>query len=84
MPTILLVEDDELNRDMLARRLTRRDYEVVVAVDGLAGLAMARSAQRAGRPTEAREHVTAATDMYREMDMPFWLEKAEAAWSALR
>ncbi len=34
MPKILLVEDDEMNRDMLMRRLQRRGYEVVAAVDG--------------------------------------------------
>lgn len=43
MPRILLVEDDELNRDMLSRRLVRRGYEVISAVDGLQGLALARS-----------------------------------------
>lgn len=41
MAKILLVEDDELNRDMLSRRLMRRDYEVVIAEDGQQGLAMA-------------------------------------------
>jgi two-component system, cell cycle response regulator DivK len=40
---ILLVEDNELNRDMLSRRLTKRGYEVVVAVHGREGLAMART-----------------------------------------
>lgn len=39
MPKILLVEDNEMNRDMLSRRLQRRGYEVVCAVDGQAGLA---------------------------------------------
>lgn len=34
MPKILLVEDDEMNRDMLMRRLQRRGYEVIAAVDG--------------------------------------------------
>ncbi|MCB9694929.1 MAG: response regulator [Alphaproteobacteria bacterium] len=34
MPKILLVEDNEMNRDMLSRRLRRRDYEVELAVDG--------------------------------------------------
>jgi two-component system, cell cycle response regulator DivK len=34
MPTVLLVEDNEMNRDMLSRRLTRRGYEVTIAVDG--------------------------------------------------
>jgi two-component system, cell cycle response regulator DivK len=43
MPKILLVEDNEMNRDMLSRRLARRGYEVVIAVDGEQGVAMARS-----------------------------------------
>ena len=38
MPTILLVEDNEMNRDMLSRRLERRGYRVVLAVDGQAGV----------------------------------------------
>lgn len=40
---ILLVEDNELNRDMLSRRLSRRGYEVTLAVDGEEGLARVRS-----------------------------------------
>jgi two-component system, cell cycle response regulator DivK len=40
---ILLVEDNEMNRDMLARRLQRRGFDVVVAVDGLQGLALAEA-----------------------------------------
>ena len=43
MPKILLVEDNEMNRDMLSRRLTRKQYEVLVAVDGGEGVEMARS-----------------------------------------
>ncbi len=43
MPKILLVEDNEMNRDMLSRRLKRRGYEVVIAIDGAAGVAMAKS-----------------------------------------
>jgi CheY-like chemotaxis protein len=43
MARILLVEDNEMNRDMLARRLQRRGFEVVIAVDGQEGMAMARS-----------------------------------------
>jgi len=43
MPKILLVEDNEMNRDMLSRRLARRGYEVVVAVDGETGVRMAQS-----------------------------------------
>jgi CheY-like chemotaxis protein len=42
MAKILLVEDNELNRDMLSRRLRRRGYEVIVAGDGREGIAMAR------------------------------------------
>ena len=44
MPKILLVEDNEMNRDMLSRRLQRRGYEVVIALStATSGLAMARS-----------------------------------------
>jgi CheY-like chemotaxis protein len=43
MAKILLVEDNEMNRDMLSRRLARKGYEVVIAVDGQHGIAMARS-----------------------------------------
>lgn len=45
MPKILLVEDNEMNRDMLSRRLARRGYDVVVAVDGEEGIRLARSEQ---------------------------------------
>ena len=38
MAKILLVEDNELNRDMLSRRLTKRGYEIVIAVDGQQGI----------------------------------------------
>jgi len=40
---ILLVEDNEMNRDMLSRRLGRRGHQVVIAVDGEQGVQMARS-----------------------------------------
>jgi CheY-like chemotaxis protein len=40
---ILLVEDNEMNRDMLSRRLAKRGYEVVIAVEGEQGVALARS-----------------------------------------
>lgn len=43
MPRILLVEDNEMNRDMLSRRLVRSGYEVALAVDGAQGVAMAAS-----------------------------------------
>ena len=46
MAKILLVEDNELNRDMLSRRLMRKGYEVVLAGDGAEGVAAAT----AGRP----------------------------------
>jgi two-component system, cell cycle response regulator DivK len=42
MPKILLVEDNEMNRDMLSRRLQRRGYEVVIAVDGQEGVGLAQ------------------------------------------
>lgn len=41
MPTLLIVEDNELNRDMLSRRLTRRGYLVVLATDGAEAVAVA-------------------------------------------
>lgn len=44
MTRILIVEDNELNRDMLSRRLVRRGYEVLCAVDGPNGIMMARQA----------------------------------------
>ena len=43
MHKILLVEDNEMNRDMLSRRLERKGYEVVLAVDGPSGIEMAQS-----------------------------------------
>jgi CheY-like chemotaxis protein len=43
MAKILVVEDNEMNRDMLARRLERRGYEVVMAVDGDQGLQLAQA-----------------------------------------
>jgi CheY-like chemotaxis protein len=43
MTRILLVEDNEMNRDMLSRRLQRRGYEVILAVDGQKGVDMAQT-----------------------------------------
>jgi two-component system cell cycle response regulator DivK len=43
MAKILVVEDNEMNRDMLSRRLERRGYEVIVAVDGEEGVARAKA-----------------------------------------
>jgi CheY-like chemotaxis protein len=45
MCTILLIEDNELNRDMLKRRLIHRGYDVVLAANGRQGIEMARSGQ---------------------------------------
>ena len=44
MSKILLVEDNEMNRDMLTRRLERKGFEIVIAVDGQVGVDMASSA----------------------------------------
>jgi CheY-like chemotaxis protein len=43
MAKILLVEDNEMNRDVLSRRLEKRGYEVIIAVDGQQGVAMAQA-----------------------------------------
>jgi CheY-like chemotaxis protein len=43
VPKLLLVEDNEMNRDMLSRRLTRNGYEIVMAVDGRQAVIMAAS-----------------------------------------
>jgi two-component system, cell cycle response regulator DivK len=43
MAKILLVEDNEMNRDMLSRRLARKGYEVVMAIDGGQAVSMAES-----------------------------------------
>lgn len=43
MKKILLVEDNEMNRDMLSRRLKRKQYEVAIAINGEEGVAMART-----------------------------------------
>jgi two-component system, cell cycle response regulator DivK len=43
MPKILLVEDNEMNRDMLSRRLVRKGFEVEMAVDGRIGVEMGRA-----------------------------------------
>lgn len=43
MTTILIVEDNEMNREMLSRRLERRGYKVVIALDGQMGIDVARA-----------------------------------------
>jgi two-component system, cell cycle response regulator DivK len=45
MTKVLVVEDNEMNRDMLSRRLTRRGFQVIFAVDGQQGVDLARSEQ---------------------------------------
>jgi len=45
LPKLLIVEDNELNRDVLSRRLVRRGYEVVIATDGAQGVEMADGEQ---------------------------------------
>ena len=45
MSKILLVEDNEMNRDMLSRRLERKGFKVVMAVDGQAGVELASTAK---------------------------------------
>jgi CheY-like chemotaxis protein len=42
MAKLLLVEDNEMNRDMLARRLEKRGFQLIIATDGLAGIEMAQ------------------------------------------
>lgn len=44
MSKILLVEDNEMNRDMLSRRLQKRGYEIVMALDGAQGVELAQTA----------------------------------------
>ncbi len=43
MPKILLVEDNEMNLDMLSRRLERRSFEILIAMDGAQGVELARN-----------------------------------------
>jgi CheY-like chemotaxis protein len=45
MPRVLLVEDNEANRDMLSRRLARRGYQISIATDGRQGIAAAQNEQ---------------------------------------
>ena len=75
MAKILLVEDNEMNRDMLSRRLARRGFEVVLACDGEEGLAAART---------ARPDLILLDLMMPVMDGFEFLEavRADAAWRA--
>ena len=55
MPRILLVEDDELNRDSLRRLLRRRGYDILLAVDGEEALAVARAERPTAEGTPRRK-----------------------------
>ncbi len=46
-------------------------------------LGLAKLSQRAGERAEAQKHLTTATTMYRDMDMRFWLDRAESEMGAL-
>jgi tetratricopeptide (TPR) repeat protein len=67
-------------RDALKQAETRRMRPLVAHCH----LGLGQLFQRTNKPATAREHLTTATAMYREMGMTFWLEKAEAVGSALR
>ena len=43
MPKVLIVEDNEMNRDMLSRRLERRGFSVAIAIDGAQGVTMSKT-----------------------------------------
>ena len=43
MPKVLIVEDNEMNRDMLSRRLERRGFTVVIAIDGAQGVILSKT-----------------------------------------
>ena len=81
MAKILLVEDNEMNRDMLSRRLTKRGYEVVVAVDGQAGVDAAYYVRVLQNPT-CRWSTYDAMRLGR--DVPAGVPKTvrERAWSS--
>ena len=53
MAKILLVEDNEMNRDMLSRRLERRGYQVVIAVDGVEPYDMRDARERLSGPVNS-------------------------------
>ena len=55
MPKILLVEDNEMNRDMLSRRLERKGYTVAMALDGQQAVDMAAAEAPAEKPEEEKK-----------------------------
>ena len=65
MRKILLVEDNEMNRDMLARRLAKKGYDVIIAVNGADGVELAQS--------------QAPDLILMDMSLPF-MDGWEAAW----
>jgi CheY-like chemotaxis protein len=70
MAKILIVEDNEMNRDMLSRRLIRRGYEIVMAVDGVTAHAMAGDREKV---------ISAGCDDYdtKPVELPRLLQKIE-------
>jgi hypothetical protein len=67
MTRVLLVEDNELNRDMLSRRLQRRGFEVMIAADGEQGVA---AQGRIGYPAHPHHRPHGARDGGRSGQMP--------------
>ncbi|MHC2715905.1 CheY-like chemotaxis protein [Bradyrhizobium diazoefficiens] len=67
MPKILLVEDNEMNRDMLSRRLVRGGYEIIIAEDGARGVAIATSDRPVSLPVidgwEATRQIKATPEL---------------------
>jgi class 3 adenylate cyclase/tetratricopeptide (TPR) repeat protein len=88
-----LLGDINANRDASEAMRAEAYYDEAVVLAEQLGmrplvahchLGLGQLFQRTNKPATAREHLTTATAMYREMGMTFWLEKAEAAGSALR
>ena len=78
---VLLVEDNEMNRDMLSRRLERRGYQVVIAVDGQQGVDIALTAHAMSGDRD--KALAAGSDDYdtKPIELPRLLEKIEALLS---
>ena len=81
---ILLVEDNEMNRDMLMRRLQRKGFDVAVAVDGQDGM----KAAQAGKPdlilmdmslpvVDGRQRMTRFAPIYAEKRLPAYVPQAD-------
>jgi len=80
MPTILLVEDNEMNRDMLCRRLERRGYTVRCAADGQEGLDRARALTAHAMAQDEQQARAAGCDDFdtKPVELPRLLAKIEA------